>query len=176
MIKLNDICIQYTAWCRRDTATSFNTHAMVNETGARPLATQWKSDETRYRIRETRPAERDRRIGREREIEIETLSNVLVKIKTICTDRCASSRCASRATLSNRHGVMTRSARPCVNIKGRRKWREREREKKNGRNTELGPRIRDNPCILHTVEINILIFSLGRYAHRAVLNSCRKIE
>lgn len=40
MIKLNDICIQYTAWCRRDTATSFNTHAMVNETGARPLATQ----------------------------------------------------------------------------------------------------------------------------------------
>lgn len=22
MIKLNDICIQYTAWCRRDTATS----------------------------------------------------------------------------------------------------------------------------------------------------------
>ena len=43
-----------------------------------------------------------------------------------------------------------------------------------GGNTELGPRIRDNPCILHTVEINILIFSLGRYAHRAVLNSCRK--
>lgn len=41
MIKLNDICIQYTAWCRRDTATSLtHTHAMVNETGARPLATR----------------------------------------------------------------------------------------------------------------------------------------
>lgn len=41
MIKLNDICIQYTAWCRRDThGDQFNTHAMVNETGARPLATQ----------------------------------------------------------------------------------------------------------------------------------------
>lgn len=25
MIKLNDICIQYTAWCRRDTANQFNT-------------------------------------------------------------------------------------------------------------------------------------------------------
>lgn len=41
-----------------------------------------------------------------------------------------------------------------------RKWRNR-----------IGPRIRDNPCVLHTVEINILIFSLGRYAHRALLNS-----
>lgn len=39
-----------------------------------------------------------------------------------------------------------------------RKWRNR-----------IGPRIRDNPCVLHTVEINILIFSLGRYAHRALL-------
>lgn len=41
MIKLNDICIQYTAWCRRDThGDQFKTHAMVNETGARPLATR----------------------------------------------------------------------------------------------------------------------------------------
>lgn len=30
-----------TAWCRRDThGDQFQTHAMVNETGARPLATR----------------------------------------------------------------------------------------------------------------------------------------
>lgn len=44
-----------------------------------------------------------------------------------------------------------------------RKWRNR-----------IGPRIRDNPCVLHTVEINILIFSLGRYAHRALLTRIEK--
>jgi hypothetical protein len=31
-----------------------------------------------------------------------------------------------------------------------------------------------NPCVLHTVEINILIFSLGRYAHRAPLTRTEK--
>lgn len=100
MIKPNDICIQYTAWCRRDThGDQFNTHAMVNETGARPLATQWKSDETTDS--RDRPAERDRRVGRE-------ILSVLVKIKTIQRSmRVLPMRGSSN--LSNRHSVMTRS-------------------------------------------------------------------
>lgn len=45
----------------------------------------------------------------------------------------------------------------------------------NGEKTENWPTIiRDNPCVLHTVEINILIFSLGRYAHRALLTRVEK--
>lgn len=158
MIKPNDICIQYTAWCRRDThGDQFNTHAMVNETGARPLATQWKSDETTDS--RDRPAERDRRVGRE-------ILSVLVKIKTIQRSmRVLPMRGSSNPLESTRRD--DKIVRPCV-IQGR-KWRENK-----GINTELGPRIRDNPCILHTVEINILIFSLGRYAHRAVLTRIEK--
>lgn len=51
MIKLNDICIQYYRLVPPRHGDQFNTHAMVNETGARPLATHSeKSDET-LRIR-----------------------------------------------------------------------------------------------------------------------------
>jgi len=71
MIKLNDICIQYTALVppRRYGYQFKHTHAMVNEIGARPLATRRKSPRD-PRIRQNRPAKRDRR-ARERERERE---------------------------------------------------------------------------------------------------------
>lgn len=45
MIKLNDICIQYTAWCRRDTATSL-THTPWSTRLGPARSQHRKSDET----------------------------------------------------------------------------------------------------------------------------------
>jgi len=217
MIKLNDICIQYTALVppRRYGYQFKHTHAMVNEIGARPLATRRKSPRD-PRIRQNRPAERDRR-AREREREREpgagsrsgsgsgsgsgngsgsgsgsgrptsplplgsphppprppplvprpsplSARGSLVKIKTVerTIDRCASSpmRGPSASAESARRYRLLAGLSSMV-------------RKKQEEATRIGPRIRENPCVLHTVEINILIFSLGRYAHRALLNSCR---
>lgn len=102
MIKLNDICIQYTAWCRRDTHTATSLTHTPWSTRLGPARSQHGENRMRLRIREIDP--RNGIGGSDGEI-----LSVLVKIKTVCTDRCVSSRCAGRATLSNRHGVMTRS-------------------------------------------------------------------
>jgi len=50
MIKLNNICIQYTAWCRRDTATSL-THTPWSTRLGPARSQHRKSDETIHRIR-----------------------------------------------------------------------------------------------------------------------------
>ncbi|KYN36880.1 hypothetical protein ALC56_08671 [Trachymyrmex septentrionalis] len=49
MIKLNNICIQYTAWCRRDTATSL-THTPWSTRLGPARSQHRKSDETVHRI------------------------------------------------------------------------------------------------------------------------------
>lgn len=70
MIKLNDICIQYTAWCRRDTATSL-THTPWSTRLGPARSQHRKSDERLYRIRKIdRPAERDRRVGRDSPVSL----------------------------------------------------------------------------------------------------------
>lgn len=50
----------------------------------------------------------------------------------------------------------------------------KKNEKKKGETQNQAHEFANNPCILNTVEINILIFSLGRYAHRAVLTRIEK--
>lgn len=49
MIKLNDICIQYTAWCRRDTATSLTHTPWSTRLG--PARSQHNENQMRQKIR-----------------------------------------------------------------------------------------------------------------------------
>jgi len=94
------------------------------------------------------------------------LCGSLVKIKIRSNDRSASPRCAGRAASRiEQHGVSITIVIKAVSNTGVGGEKRRNR---------IGPRIRDNPCVLHTVEINILIFSLGRYAHRALLTRVEK--
>lgn len=63
MIKLNDICIQYTAWCRRDTATSLTHTPWSTRLG--PARSQHNENRMILSDSRDRPAERDRRVRRD---------------------------------------------------------------------------------------------------------------
>lgn len=141
MIKLNDICIQYTAWCRRDTATSLTHTPWSTRLG--PARSQHTVKITmRLRIREesTRGTGSESRAGGGRDLfplrlagenqkyrstrVIPPVARVEQPRESIATRRVDYNRRKSRAR--NRHG---------------RRWRKRR--------NRIGPRIRDNPCVLH---------------------------
>lgn len=164
MIKLNDICIQYTAWCRRDTHTATSLTHTPWSTRLGPARSQ-HTTENRMRLSDLgdRPAERDRRVGRDVNHVPE---GSLVKIKTIRRSMhiLPDARVESTPESTRRDDNIVKQ--PCVHTQGR-KW-------KGGVNRIWPSNSRINPCVLHTVEINILIFSLGRYAHRAPLTRTEK--
>lgn len=141
----------------------FNTHAMVNERLG-PARSQHSENRMRLTRFEgsTRGTGSESRTG-EKEIclSLSSRRGSLAKIKKIDPiDRCVSSpgaRVERPLESTRRVDYNVVKAVRNTGVGG-----------ENGQ-TRIGPRIRDNPCILHTVEINILIFSLGRYAHRALL-------
>lgn len=103
MIKLNDICIQYTAWCRRDTATSL-THTPWSTRLGPARSQHRKSDET---VTDSSGIDPRNGIGESEaggKISLSSRYGSLVKnqksIRSI--DACPLPRCAGRVHPSNR--------------------------------------------------------------------------
>lgn len=100
MIKLNDICIQYTAWCRRDTATSL-THTPWSTRLGPARSQHRKSDET-IRIRKIDPRNG---IGESDGTTLSRYGSLVENQKSIQRSMRIPPDARVESRLSNRHGV-----------------------------------------------------------------------